>query len=75
MRRIMMALAAAGVIVVGLAGSAAQAHDYRWNSYGWQRHEWREQAWRRYERDRHDERMAAIIGGSVSRLMWTLSHH
>jgi hypothetical protein len=66
-------------MVAGLAGSAAQAHEWGWGNagyYGWQRHEHeeRQQAWNRHERDRHQERMAAIIGGSVRSLLVNLSH-
>ncbi len=85
MRRIISALAVAGMIAVGMTGTAAQAHDYGWGGYGWHQrawqehawreHAWREQAWREQERHERDMRTAAIICSVVPQLFWAMSHH
>jgi hypothetical protein len=71
MRRIALALAAAGMLgVAGVAGSPAQAHE------GWGGRQRQEQAWRAHEwREHHDWRGVAFERHVLPRVVCGLFHH
>ena len=71
MRRIALVLATVATLGLGMAGTAAQAHDYwRGGDYGrtheWREHEWRQHRdWRTHAFERHV--LPQIIYGMFAR--------
>jgi len=74
MRRIALVLATVVGVGLGMAGTAAQAHDYRydgWRGDYWRAHEWREHEWREH----HDWRAHAFEQRVLPRIIYGLFAH